>query len=135
MNHIHRAYVCEGVTGNNYVQISDHLRSLVDFVIRCLAINSLFNVSVDCLTDILVDFSAFFDAQHLHHLAEFSNTPWAEGCIAALHSGDFDEDSRDYSRLLFAYGDAVSKTLRKTTRHRPLKTVLQPQSKDKSLHC
>ena len=92
---------------------------------RRLAIGESFEVAVDFFTDVLMDFPAFFDGHAFTSLATFlvsdSSKNWAE----ELRVGDFGGDAQDYSRLLFAYGDATVQNLARSVVIEPSNHILR----------
>ena len=116
----HRAYVNKG-----FQQGLSSLRLITPLVLHSLTVESLFEVTVEFFTDVLVNFPAFFEADHLASLATILSDASAQEWVLALRAGDFGEDAQDYSRLLFAYGDAAVQNLAKNTDDRSQAQVLQ----------
>ena len=87
------------------------LRAIVPKILKSLTVEPLFEVVVEVLTDILTSFPAFLETAHFTSLATSLSDAAAQNWILALRSGEFDENAHDFSRLLFAYGDAAIQDL------------------------
>lgn len=111
VNYAHGVYINKGQGGTDFTDFLGKLRSLVPAVISCLTVQELFDVSVEFFTEILTNFAAFFETKHVVALATLLASAWAQEWMSALKAGDFGGDAQDYSRLLFAYGDAASQDL------------------------
>lgn len=91
------------------------LRHIIPLILKKLQIEALFEVVVEVLTDVLTSFPAFLEAQHFASLAAALSDERAHKWVLLLRSGEFEEDAQDFSRLLFAYGDAAVQDLTKNT--------------------
>ena len=124
VNYAHGVYINKGQVGIDFENFLHKLRSLVPVVISCLTVQELFDASVEFFTEILTNFAAFFETQHLVALANLLTSPWAQGWMSALKAGDFDGDAQDFSRLLFAFGDAALQDLARDTQDQSYAMVL-----------
>lgn len=111
VNYAHGVYINKGHGETDFVDFLGKLRPLIPVVSTCLTVRALFDVSVEFFTEILTNFAAFFETGHLVALAGLLASPWSQEWLLALKAGDFGEDAQDYSRLLFAYGDAALQDL------------------------
>ena len=102
----------------------DSLRYLTPLLLRALVDENLFEVTVEFFTDVLVNFPAFFDSAVYASLASVFNSSTAVVCLSALKAGEGDEEAGDFSRLLFAYGDAAVQDLARNVHDRQLQHVL-----------
>jgi len=106
----HRIY-----TNKGFQQGLNNLRSVIPLVLHKFTTEGLSEVILEFFTDVLVNFPAFFEPQHLASLATVLSGACAQQSVLALKAGDFDEDAQDFSRLLFAYGDAAVQDLARNT--------------------
>jgi len=106
----HRIY-----TNKGFQQGLNNLRSVIPLVLHKFTTEGLSEVILEFFTDVLVNFPAFFEPQHLASLATVLSGACAQQSVLALKAGDFDEDAQDFSRLLFAYGDASVQDLARNT--------------------
>jgi len=70
-------------------------------------------VTVECLTDILTNFCAFFTVQDLRSLMFILCGECVQQRIALLRGGNFDSDCVAHGRLLLAFGDVTVQGLAK----------------------
>lgn len=102
----------------------ESLRSLAPSLLRRLAIAESFEVAVDFFTDVLMDFPTFFDVHAYSSLATFLASDTSRNCVKELRAGEFGGDAQDYSRLLFAYGDATVQNLARNVLNEPSDHIL-----------
>lgn len=120
VNYAHRS-----VTVNAFTWGLDGLRSLNRLLLWRLATQDFFEVTVDFFAETLVSFPAFFDADTYSSLATFLTNETAKQWVSTLIAGDFEGDAQDYSRLLFAYGDATVQHLARNTHDHRLQQILE----------
>lgn len=106
----HRIYTNKGSQ-----QGLNDLRSVIPLVLHTLTIEALFEAALDFFTDVLVNFPAFFEPRHLASLSTILSDAPAQAWVLELKAGDFGEDAQDFSRLLFAYGNAAVQDLARNT--------------------
>jgi hypothetical protein len=106
----HRIY-----TNKGFQQGLNDLRSVIPLVLHTFTVEVLFEATVEFFTDVLVNFPAFFEPHHLASLAGILSNASAQEWVLELKAGDFGEDAQDFSRLLFAYGDAAVHDLARNT--------------------
>ncbi|KAL8828270.1 MAG: hypothetical protein Q9191_002691, partial [Dirinaria sp. TL-2023a] len=111
VNYAHGVYINKAHKDTDFVDFLGKLRPLVPVLITSLTVRELFDVSVEFFTEILTNFAAFFETRHLVALAGLLASPWSQEWMLALKAGDFGGDAQDFSRLLFAYGDAALQDL------------------------
>ena len=102
----------------------ESLRSLAPSLLQRLAITESFEVAVDFFTDVLMDFPTFFDIHACSSLATFLVSDTSRNWAMELRAGDFGGDAQDYSRLLFAYGDAAVQNLARNVLDEPYNGIL-----------
>ena len=110
---------------NSSSKIIESLRSLIPSFLRRLAITGSFEVAVDFFTDILMDFPTFFDVYAYSSLATFLVSDTSRNWAEEVRAGDFGGDAQDYSRLLFAYGDAAVQNLARNILIEPSNDILK----------
>ena len=104
-------YARRAYLNNGFHPGLDKLRSIIPLMIQNLAVEALFEVTAEFFTDVLVTFPAFFYPKHFASLAIVLTNASAQEFLLALKAGDPGEDALDFSRLLFAYGDAAVQDL------------------------
>ncbi|KAL8794878.1 MAG: hypothetical protein Q9195_002590 [Heterodermia aff. obscurata] len=102
----------------------ESLKSLTPLLLPKLADEKLFEVTVEFFTDVLINFPAFFDSGIYASLASIFTSPSATAYMTALKAGEGDEEAQDFSRLLFAYGDATVQDLAQNVHDYQLQRVL-----------
>ena len=84
---------------------------MIPLLLQKLTVEDLFEDTVEFFTDVLVNFPAFFPPVIYSCLAGMLTNDFAKKWLSELKAGDFGEEAQDYSRLLFAYGDAAVQDL------------------------
>ena len=119
MNYAHRSFVDDPPSKD-----LESLKYLTPLLLQKLADENLFEVTVEFFADVLINFPAFFDSGIYASLASIFTSPTATGCLSALKAGEGDEEAQDFSRLLFAYGDAAVQDLARNVYDHQLQQVL-----------
>lgn len=102
----------------------ENLKYLAPLLLQKLVNENLFEVTVEFFTDVLVNFPAFFDSSIYASLASMFTSPVATVYFSALKAGQGNEEAQDFSRLLFAYGDAAVQDLAQNVHDHRLQLVL-----------
>lgn len=91
--------------------IVEELQMLVQPVIECLAVDSLYEPAIQLLTDTLEDWENFFTPDHIYTLYAFFGSPWAQQRYEGLCQGNFDTDSVKFGMFLLAFSNAQQQQL------------------------
>ena len=119
MNYAHRSFADDAPSKD-----LESLKYLTPQLLPKLVDEDLFEVTVEFFTDVLVNFPAFFDSGIYASLASMITSSKATDCLSALKAGESDEEAQDFSRLLFAYGDAAVQDLAQNVHDQQLQHVL-----------
>ncbi|KAL8946115.1 MAG: hypothetical protein Q9222_007443, partial [Ikaeria aurantiellina] len=87
------------------------LRSLLPLTLQLLWHDDVFEVTADCLADIMAAFPAFLVPEDLDQLALFLTSARGQRLLSSMVNGDVDPDAVASARLLLAYGDVRVQTL------------------------
>lgn len=87
-------------------QSTANLRHLLQPVIKCLAVDGLYDVAIELLIDILSNCQSVFTAGNYDLLYTLFESEWSRERYQNLLRGDFDFDSTQFGALMAAFGDA-----------------------------
>lgn len=104
MSYSHRAYVDDEI-------VLDPLRTLTKSAIMALVDESLYEIAVELISDVLANYSKFLHKEDFTLLYSLFNSPWAQERYQRLVSGDFDFDSVQFGQFMIAFGDATVQDL------------------------
>ena len=77
----------------------------------CMAVDELYETSVEIITEILSNYSKFLTREDTEVLFSLLTSPWAQTLYQGLISGDFDFEYLQFGMLLLAFGDANTQEL------------------------
>ena len=104
VSYSHRAFVDDEI-------VLDPLRTLTKSAIMCLVDESLYEISIELISDVLGNYSKFLRKEDFTLLYSLFNSPWAQQRYQRLVGGDFDFDSLQFGQLMIAFGDATVQDL------------------------
>lgn len=87
-------------------QVTASLRPLLRPTIECLAVDELYEVTIELLTDILNNWQNFFTKSDYELLYALFDSDWSQRRYQALLQGDFDFDSVQFGLFMVAFGDS-----------------------------
>jgi hypothetical protein len=91
--------------------VLEPLQKLTKHAIMSLADDSLFEIAIELLSDVLANFSKFLHKEDFALLYSLFSSPWAQGRYERLVKGDFDFDSVQFGHFMLAFGDATVQEL------------------------
>jgi len=118
VDYAHRAWI-------NTATLLDPLKEITALVIPCIIIEDTSEVAVDCLTDILTNFSAFLTSENLQSLSSLLCGGYFQQRLLELKSGNYDSDHLGIGRFLLAFGDATAQDLAKNYEDPDSQRILQ----------
>jgi hypothetical protein len=77
----------------------------------CLVDESLYEIAVELISDILGNYSKFLHREDFTLLYSLFNSPWAQERYQRLVGGEFDFDSLQFGQFMIAFGDATVQDL------------------------
>ena len=104
MSYSHRAFVDDEI-------VLDPLRTLTKSAIMCLVDESLYEIAIELVSDVLSNYSKFLHKEDFTLLYSLFNSPWAQERYQRLIGGDFDFDSLQFGQFMIAFGDATVQDL------------------------
>ncbi|KAL8710953.1 MAG: hypothetical protein Q9220_004552 [cf. Caloplaca sp. 1 TL-2023] len=101
------------------------LRSLLPYILELLWHDDVFEVTADCLADVMAVFPALPAPEHLEELAQFLISSRGHRLLSFMVNGDVDPDAVAFSRLLLAYGDVRVQALAKQPKDPTVRLVMR----------
>ncbi|KAH8598068.1 armadillo-type protein [Bisporella sp. PMI_857] len=99
VSYSHRAFIDDEV-------VLDPLKSLTKHAIIALVDDTLYEITIELISDILSNYSKFLEKDDIALLYSLFGSQWAQERYQRLVNGDFDFDSIQFGLFMIAFGDA-----------------------------
>ncbi|KAG9232755.1 armadillo-type protein [Amylocarpus encephaloides] len=104
VSYSHRAFIDDGL-------VLEPLQTLTKPTIMCLADETLYEVTIELLADLLSTYCKFFSEDDFQLLYSLFNSSWAQERYQQLIKGDFEFESIQFGLFTLAFGDATLQDL------------------------